>query len=243
MAEGRLLARPLRFDEAEAFLRDKVAMAPEDFARLQEAARSKAFTAAGIASLHALEDLLALLQRAMEEGWTLREFQQEAPAVLERHGYTGLTPYQTDNIFRTNMQVAFQAGRYRQMTRPDVLRARPYWQYDAVNDRRTRPTHRALDGKVFRADDPFWDTWYPPNGFRCRCSVRSLSEEEVRRQGLVVESGVPDMVEVDGMARPLLPDPGWGHNPAKAAWEPDLQRVDPELRAAFERRQARQREG
>ena len=29
--------------------------------------------------------------------------------------------------------------------------------------------HRALDGKCFPVDHPFWHTWFPPNGHRCRC--------------------------------------------------------------------------
>lgn len=148
-----------------------------------------------------------------------------------------MSPYQADNVFRTNLQTAYSVGRYQQMTRPEVLRRRPYWQYDAVMDERTRPTHRALHGKVFRADHPFWDKWYPPNGYRCRCTVISLSEEQVRRMGLAVEEATPEWVErPDGVPQPLLPDRGWDHNPGKVAWEPDLSQYPPELRAAFERR-------
>lgn len=41
-------------------------------------------------------------------------------------------------------------------------------------DRRVRPSHAILDGKVYPADHEFWATHYPPNGFRCRCGVRTL---------------------------------------------------------------------
>lgn len=61
------------------------------------------------------------------------------------------------------------------MTEPGVKELRPYWQYDAVNDSKTRPSHLAMDGRVFMADDPIWDTWFPPNGFKCRCTVKTLS--------------------------------------------------------------------
>ncbi|CAH8721330.1 hypothetical protein HTL2_006310 [Paenibacillus melissococcoides] len=48
-----------------------------------------------------------------------------------------------------------------------------------------------MHGRVFRADDPIWNTWYPPNGFRCRCTVRTLSERQVRERGLKVETTPP----------------------------------------------------
>lgn len=232
-----VLPQGLPFDEAIEFLKRKVALTPEEFNALEAVLRARAFTVAGITSLAALRDLLDLLNRALETGMTLQEFQSEANGLLERRGYTGLSPYRADNVFRTNLQTAYSVGRYQQMTRPDVLRRRPYWQYDAVLDERTRPTHRALHGKVFRADDPFWDTWYPPNGYRCRCSVISLSEEQVRRMGLTVEERAPDWVErPDGVPQPLLPDRGFDYNPAKAAFEPDLSQYPPDLRAAFARR-------
>ncbi len=103
---------------------------------------------------------------------------------LEGEGYEGVTPYQAENIFRTNIQTAYNVGHYKQMTEPGVMTLRPYWQYDAVNDSRTRPCHLAMDGRVFTADVPIWDTWFPPNGFKCRCTVRSLSRRQVERRGL-----------------------------------------------------------
>ena len=62
---------------------------------------------------------------------------------LEAEGYEGLDPLQADNIFRTNIQTAYNVGHYEQMTDPDVMQLRPYWMYDAVNDSHTRPSHLA----------------------------------------------------------------------------------------------------
>ena len=76
-----------------------------------------------------------------------------------------------------------------------VSKARPYWRYVSVKDGRTRPTHRALNGKVYRHDHPFWDTYYPPNGFMCRCTVQTLSQAQVDARGLKVEDRVPGLVE------------------------------------------------
>lgn len=46
-----------------------------------------------------------------------------------------------------------------------------YLKYITQKDDRVRQEHRALEGTVLPVNDPFWDTYYPPNGWRCRCLV------------------------------------------------------------------------
>ena len=149
---------------------------------------------------------------------------------LESEGYEGMTPIQADLIFRTNVQTAYNAGHYEQMSDPAVRQLRPYWQYDAVNDAHTRPSHLAMDGRVYPADSPVWDTWFPPNGFRCRCTVRSLSRRQVEQRGLTVETEAP----------PIQPDPQFSTNPAKVRFEPDLKDYPEPLVKAY---RAREKEG
>ena len=62
----------------------------------------------------------------------------------------------------TNINTAYAAGRYKQQLE-DVDIA-PYMQYMCIVDDATRPEHRAMHGKIFRYDDPFWTSFYPPNG-------------------------------------------------------------------------------
>jgi len=61
----------------------------------------------------------------------------------------------------------------------------------------------ALDGLVLRADDPWWDRNYPPNGWGCQCYVTGLTEGQVQRKGLAVSSG-------DGLPD-ASSDPTWQH--------------------------------
>lgn len=46
-----------------------------------------------------------------------------------------------------------------------------YLQYRTANDGAVRPEHAALHGVTLPQSDTFWDTYYPPNGWNCRCTV------------------------------------------------------------------------
>ncbi|MEO7977762.1 phage minor head protein [Flavobacterium sp.] len=52
----------------------------------------------------------------------------------------------------------------------------PNLKYKTVKDNRVREEHRTLHDIIKPADDPFWDKWYPPNGWHCRCYVVQTDE-------------------------------------------------------------------
>jgi uncharacterized protein with gpF-like domain len=51
-----------------------------------------------------------------------------------------------------------------------------------------RLNYAAMDRKVFQYNDPIWKIWFPPNGFQCRCIVRSLSKQYRDKNGIKVEN-------------------------------------------------------
>ena len=53
----------------------------------------------------------------------------------------------------------------------------PNLEYTTAKDDRVRDSHAKLDGVIRPINDGFWDTYYPPNGWRCRCSVRPSKDE------------------------------------------------------------------
>ena len=148
---------------------------------LWEQAHAKAFTVAKVMRMDILMDIREMINKALKEGITFEQFKKELEPKLRAKGWWGVkfvshpdgkverivegTPWRLETIFRTNMQSAYMAGRYKAFM--ENVDDRPYWQYVAVLDRKTRPAHRALHGKVFRYDDPFWQTHFPPNGFNC----------------------------------------------------------------------------
>lgn len=216
---------PLPIKEAQQFWRDKIKLSPGDFAKLPAEAKLRAFAVSGMAKGDELNTVFNAMQRSIDKGTTFSDFKKECAEIFERRGWTGEKAWRIDNIFRTNIQTAYSVGRYKQMM--EVKESRPYWMYSAVNDSRTRPAHRALNGKIFRYDHPFWDTWYPPKGYRCRCGVVTLSGREIERDGQTISTEDPtgklfeptDPKTGNKMpARLLMPDPGFTGNPGKTVW-------------------------
>ena len=91
--------------------------------------RALAFTVSGYTKAQVLKKFYDELLAALEEGNSLAEFRENMNDFLEAEGYEGITPYQAENIFRTNIQTAYNVGHYKRMTEPGVKELRPYWQY------------------------------------------------------------------------------------------------------------------
>ncbi|NLW35960.1 MAG: minor capsid protein, partial [Syntrophorhabdus aromaticivorans] len=222
----------LPFDEAIKFFRDKTVLTPDRYRQIGAEAQAKAFSLAGVARMDVLTDVYGAIDKAISQGTTFQDFKKDVRGIMAKRGWKGLNPYRLETIFRTSIQQAYQAGHYQRQR--DLVKTRPYWQYVAVMDGRTRPAHRIMNGKVVRADDPFWSTNYPPNGFRCRCTVRSLSGSEMTREGLAVDRSPVNVA-----------DPGFTSNPGAsmghrltddqfAALKGDPERWAPLIQRTFE---------
>jgi SPP1 gp7 family putative phage head morphogenesis protein len=156
----------------------------DDWLSTAEAVRGKAFAVAKGGSLDVLQDLKEGLISAAERGHTEATYIARVGEVLQAKGWAPNSPSRLKTIFRTNMQSAMMAGRWKQFQ--ETRESRPYLQYVAVMDARTRPSHAAMNGLVFHIDDPIWKTHYPPCGYNCRCRVRAFSEAALKRKKLQV---------------------------------------------------------
>ena len=126
-------ALPMR--EAIAFWKDKVPMSRAEFDELFEQMQARGFYVSGLTRIDQIEAVKDAILFALEEGETFEGFKQRIPEIIEQQNWSGI---RLSIIFRTNVQSAYMAGRYAQMTRAEVLRARPYWRYSA-GKRRTDP--------------------------------------------------------------------------------------------------------
>ncbi|MBF0531036.1 MAG: minor capsid protein, partial [Deltaproteobacteria bacterium] len=220
------------------------ALSPDSWRDLWQKSHAHAFTVARVTAMDVVRDIKGYVDQALAQGTTLRQFQKDLKPRLQEAGWWAepgekpaitlpdgevrkrLTMSRLGTIYDTNINVATAVGRWKQFQ--DTATTRPYVEYDGVDDGRTRPAHRALHSKVFRLDDPGLAMIAPPNGFRCRCFLSSLTDREVQARGLKVE---------DASKYAGAPDEGWDYNPGAAgfeSWKPELTKYDPELVGQYE---------
>ncbi|AIC20202.1 phage head morphogenesis protein [Pseudomonas chlororaphis] len=187
---------------AVAYLKAKGYAITWNWQEMLDQAHDQSFTVAKAMRLDLLSDIRGALETALQEGQTLKQFIADLQPVLESQGWWGQqvivdsegvgelvqlgSPRRLKTIYQTNLQSAYMAGRKAEMEQ--TTETHPYWMYVAILDGKTRPSHRALHGQVFRHDDPIWSAIFPPNGFNCRCRVVALTEAAVKRRGLKVVS-------------------------------------------------------
>jgi SPP1 gp7 family putative phage head morphogenesis protein len=258
-------------ERAIAYLEEKGMKISFDWHEVLDDAHNRAFTVAKAMKLDILQDLRDGVSKAMDEGLTFRDFQKNLEPTLRAKGWWGYkevlnkatgelrmaqlgSPRRLEIIYEQNVQSIYSAGRYR--SQMDFAKSRPYWMYVAVMDMRTRPTHAAMNGQIFRYDDEIWNSFYPPLDFRCRCRVRALDEEgkinmvqdasgvwnadgsqgrlgsrEVKlNDGAVATIATYRTADpVTGKAITVATGAGFNSTPGKP-WQPDPAKYDPSIR-------------
>mgnify|MGYP002656223218 CR=1 FL=1 len=204
----------LPFDEQIEFFRQKVRLPTQGYQDLTAQNHDKAFVVAGAMKADLLNDLHKAVLSAIENGESLGQFSKNFDSIAKKYGWTAGVDnaWRAKIVYQTNLRTSHSAGRYHQMTDPDVLKARPYWQYRHITADNPRLQHKRLNNMVLRADDVWWTVNYPPNGWGCKCYARTLSQADMDRMGLTV-SQTPDM---DGYA-----DDSFAHAHG-STWYPNL---------------------
>lgn len=158
-----------------------------------------ALTIAKMMDIDLLADVKESLDDALANGVTFTEWMDNLIPMLQEKGWWGRqavldpltgetiiaqlgSPGRLQTIFRTNMASAYAQGHWDQIEAQ--AEDAPYLLYDAIDDYRTRPEHKAWDGKVYPVTDKFWRTHTPPCGFNCRCSVIQLDDSDLEQLGV-----------------------------------------------------------
>jgi len=214
------LKRP--FAEQVAFFRGKLGnlVPTAKWDELWKAQHDRAFMVAGAAKADLLADLAGAVDKAIAEGETLEQFRKRFRQIVTDRGWHGWTgegtkageAWRTRVIYETNLITSYSAGRLEQL-RAGGYR---YWMYKHSDSRNPRPHHRALDGVVLPADDPFWQSHYPPNGWGCRCRAVGVDgPRSAQRLGGDFNKPLPrGWNTIDPKTgEPVGIDKGWGYMP------------------------------
>lgn len=92
-------------------------------------------------------------------------------------------------LLRTHVFRGYAAARYRSLLeQADIF---PFWEYKTYGDGNVRPSHAALNRKIFPAGHDIWQRIFPPWDWGCRCLVVPLTKGAVER------------MQTGGMAAPV----------------------------------------
>lgn len=199
------------------------------------------FTVAKSAGFDILKDIHSAVLKAQAEGRTFEQFKKELTPILQEKGWWGKkevvdpitgekslaqlgSPRRLKIIYDTNLRTSHAAGEWARIQRTKNVAG--FIRYVGILDGRIRPLHRAWHGTILPVDHPWWKTHFPPNGWRCRCTVQQLSQMDLDDFGYQVSPDPEDELipwtndrtgEVLQVPRGV--DPGFGHNPGQVALE------------------------
>ena len=213
--------------EAISFFRQKALIPTERFGEVMDHAHARGFAVAGAASKALLQDLKSAVNTALTDGTTLRDFQKDFDRIVAKHGWehNGTAAWRAKIIYDTNLATAYSAGQYAQMATPEARDIFPAWRYRHHACPHPRPEHVAWDGLVLANDDPWWETHFPPNGWRCHCTVEPVTRSDIRRNNWSISEAPP--LDLRPWKNPatgrieMVPkgiDPSFAYNPGKA-WQ------------------------
>ena len=226
----------LAFKNAVDFFRGKTNLPTSTWHDIWESMHDHSFVVAGAMSEDLLSDLRKEVDRAISEGTGIKLFRENFDKIVAKHGwsYNGGQAWRTRIIFETNINSAYQAGRYKQLQ--ELKETHQYWLYrHSDHVAKPRPKHVSWDGLILRADDKWWDTHYPPNGWGCQCRVFALNERQMKARQK--KAGKKEQVDItpamdwesqtvgkhsDNPKSVMVPDgidAGFAYAPGKSSWQ------------------------
>lgn len=178
------------FNEAMQFLKSKVPMSKAEWLELEPKLRFRAFTVAQLGSAEVVDKAKQILLKSFEKGGgTYSDTWEELKKKVNVNALD-IKPGYWENVFRTNTQSAYIAGKLQQYENSNVAA----YQLMVIEDGRTSRICRHLltasgYGMIISVDHPFWKKYgFPPYHFQCRTSIRAIWPSQVGKLGNMVEN-------------------------------------------------------
>lgn len=251
-----MIFAPLSHTEASARIAGLPLLTRDVFDGLLPELKAHAFVVSGVTVMDELSRLRDMIAAVPSGEATWQEAKKTLTDDLEARLGPDEAPRRAELLLRTHTFRSYAVSRYRLLMAQRA--AFPFWQYQTHGDERVRPSHRALDGKIFPAGHPIWQRIFPPWDWGCRClvvprtgkSVRAIRDREQGEANkapedlLVYDGDMADAIHAaerlpNGIA--LTRAPTWSDSPwgvpgeVRDLW-PQIEAryaADPEVLAAF----------
>jgi uncharacterized protein with gpF-like domain len=232
------------FREMREYVNSKKAVMPsETWQGIEYSAHAHAFAITGAVKLEFLHDINKSIKEAANNGTGFGQWRKQFRNAVKAHGgdtninlkpsgettktESGnlhiplLSKWRQRVIYETNMKTAYATGRYAKLTDEDNLINFPYWQYvhgyyGKPNE--PRDEHVAWDGIILPANDPWFDTHYPPNGWGCNCGIKPLTKREAERTGRILKEVPEEFNNTKGIGKGWVGNPSGENDPVNAVF-------------------------
>jgi SPP1 gp7 family putative phage head morphogenesis protein len=144
--------------------------------------KAKAVQVTGVEEQFILKNVQTILTTGMKNGKTENEIVFELEDFFEQYKTVQKLPTgeierieeipgRLNTVARTNISDAYNQGRMATYNSPDVKEFVEALQYSAIIDQNTTDFCRAYDKRIYKANDPIWNTITAPNHFNCRSTI------------------------------------------------------------------------
>lgn len=219
----------VQFQEQIDYLKQKNNLPTQSYKDITSRQHDRAFVVAGAMKADLLNDLHNAVNKAVADGQSFQQFQDSFDDIIGKHGWLNdedhkYKAWRAKMIYQTNLKTSHAAGRYKQMTSPEMVKLRPYWRYRHNTIENPRIQHEKWNNLVLPVDAAFWRVNFPPNGYGCNCTIEAINERQLRAMGKTKPDTEPAFD--DGERSDFNSAPG-------AAWFPDLNKYPEPIAKEF----------
>jgi len=198
------------FQEAAAWMLSREVMTPDQLSRavaglaklsgkspdvVEQQIRQRAIAIAASPNLQTTERIRNLIASNVADGRTMSDFGQAIQDMADSGTLPGgLDPY-WENVYRTETANAYSAQQAENESAPEIQDFMWGWETWNPSDDRSRDTHAALDGVLWKkGSDAAAELGRPPFSYQCRCAMLPLMGD-AREEGWEEDSNAGSLAQ------------------------------------------------
>ncbi len=203
----KFISHPMSYTSAIEFAENRVTLSPEDFAKISDELKAKAWTVGRLTQLDAVERVkqhyIKNLKTEISEKAFIEAVLKDIDIVTASQGLS--RPY-LSMVYRTNTMSDFNAGKLYEWSQDPPMAL----EFLGIDDKRQTSLCAARSGVIRSYTNPWWDTNTPPLHYRCRSTVRAIYEDEYNElmgAGKISKKDIQKAPKIEKITS------GFGHKP------------------------------